>query len=44
MSMTLERKDAFQVIGFSASIKPEEGYIKCPEFWEKEFTQKYKHL
>ena len=44
MNMKLEHKEAFEVIGFSAHIKPEEGYVKCPEFWEKEFRQRYSRL
>lgn len=44
MDMKLEHKEAFTVIGFSAHIRPDEGYIKCPEFWDKEYAQKYKRL
>ena len=25
-------------------IRPEEGYRKCPEFWDKEYAQKYARL
>ena len=31
-------------IGFSTAIRPEEGYQKCPEFWDKEYAQKYSRL
>lgn len=44
MNKTLEHKAAFTAIGFSAHIKPDEGYKKCPEFWEKEYMQKYSRL
>lgn len=44
MQMQLEHKDAFTVIGFSTAIRPEEGYSKCPEFWDKAYAQKYQHL
>jgi predicted transcriptional regulator YdeE len=44
MNVKLEHKEAFQVIGFSAHIRPEEGYVKCPEFWEREYAQKYARL
>ena len=32
------------LIGFSTIIRPNEGYIKCPEFWNKEYSQKYARL
>ena len=41
MKVTYEHKPAMTFIGFSASIRPEEGYQKCPEFWDREYTQKY---
>ena len=41
MKVTYENKPAMTFIGFSASIRPEEGYQKCPEFWDKEYSQKY---
>lgn len=44
MDFKLEHKNAFTVIGFSTHISPEEGYIKCPEFWDKEYNQKYSRL
>ena len=31
-------------IGYFTSIRPEEGYQKCPEFWDKEYAQKYARL
>ena len=31
-------------IGYSSSIRPEEGCQKCPEFWEKEYARKYARL
>ena len=44
MNVKYERKSAMIFIGFSTSISPEEGYIKCPEFWDKEYSQKYARL
>ncbi|MGN1160861.1 MAG: hypothetical protein ACI4SX_01310 [Candidatus Fimenecus sp.] len=44
MKVTYEHKPAMTFIGFSTSIRPEEGYQKCPEFWDKEYTQKYARL
>lgn len=44
MNKKLEHKSAFSVIGFSTAIRPEEGYQKCPEFWDKAYAQKYQHL
>ena len=32
MRGTYEHKEAMTFIGFSTSIRPEEGYRKCPEF------------
>lgn len=44
MNVTYEHKPAMTLIGFSTSIRPEEGYQKCPEFWDKEYNQKYARL
>lgn len=44
MDIRTEHKEAFTVIGFSESIRPEEGYTKCPEFWEREYSRKYRRL
>ena len=44
MNVTYEHKSTMTFIGFSTSIRPEEGYIKCPEFWDKEYAQKYARL
>ena len=44
MNVTYEHKPAMTFIGFSTSIRPEEGYRKCPEFWDKEYSQKYARL
>ena len=44
MDTKYEHKEAMTFIGFSTSIRPEEGYIKCPEFWDKEYAQKYSRL
>ncbi|MDD7589204.1 GyrI-like domain-containing protein [Bullifex porci] len=44
MNVKYEYKSAMIFIGFSTSISPEEGYIKCPEFWDKEYSQKYSRL
>lgn len=44
MNGNLEHKQAFTAIGFSTNIRPEEGSVKCPAFWEKEYAEKYKRL
>lgn len=44
MNVKYEYKSAMTFIGFSTSISPKEGYIKCPEFWDKEYSQKYARL
>ena len=44
MKLTYEHKPALTFIGFSTSIRPEEGYQKCPEFWEKEYAQRFARL
>ena len=44
MNVTYEYKPEMTFIGFSTSVRPDEGYIKCPEFWDKEYAQKYARL
>ena len=44
MDLTYEKKEAMTFIGFHTSIEPEEGYIKCPAFWDKEYNEKYARL
>lgn len=44
MNVTYEHKPEMTFIGFSTSVRPDEGYIKCPEFWNKEYAQKYARL
>ena len=44
MNVTYEHRPAMTFIGFSTSIRPEEGYRKCPEFWDREYAQKYARL
>jgi len=44
MDLKIEHKEEITVIGFSEVISPEEGYIKCPQFWDKEYSQKYQRL
>ena len=34
MSAANEHKPEMTFIGFSTLIRPDEGYIRCPEFWE----------
>ena len=41
MNVTYEHKPAMTFIGFSTSIRPEEGYQKCPEFWDREYARQY---
>ena len=44
MNVTYEKKNAMTFIGYHTEIRPNEGYVKCPEFWEKEYNQKYVRL
>lgn len=44
MTLTYEHKQAMSFIGFSASIRPEEGFQKCPEFWNTSYNQRYARL
>ena len=44
MNVTYEHRPAMTFIGFSTSICPEEGYQKCPEFWDREYARKYARL
>lgn len=44
MNVTYEHKPAMTLIGFSTAIRLEEGYQKCPEFWDKAYNQKYARL
>ena len=44
MNATYEKKKAMTFIGYHTEIRPDEGYVKCPEFWEKEYNQKYARL
>ena len=36
MNVTYEHKPAMTFIGYSTSIRPEEGYQECPAFWDRE--------
>ena len=44
MNVTYAHKPAMTFIGFSTAIHPEEGYQKCPEFWDKAYGRKYARL
>lgn len=44
MDFRFEHKGQLTFIGFSTQITPEEGYEKCPEFWDEEYNEKYTHL
>ena len=44
MNVTYEHKPSMTFIGFSTSIRPEEGYQKCPEFWDREYSRRYARL
>ena len=44
MNVRYEHKPAMTLIGFSTVIRSGEGYVKCPEFWDTEYTQKYARL
>ena len=44
MKVRYERKNSLTLIGYHTEIRPEEGYRKCPEFWDKEYAEKYARL
>ena len=44
MDIRFEHKEAMKLIGFSARIRPEQTYEKCPQFWESEYTRRFEHL
>ena len=44
MNVIYEKKPAMTFIGFHTEIKPNEGYQKCPEFWDREYNEKYAQL
>ena len=41
MNVKYEKKQEMTFIGYHTEIQPEEGYQKCPEFWDKEYAAKY---
>ena len=44
MNVSYEMKEAFTLIGYHTEIAPNEGYQKCPEFWDREYAEKYARL
>lgn len=44
MNVCYEHKEKMVFIGFFTEILPNEGYRKCPEFWDKEYNEKYARL
>ena len=44
MDVTYEQKPEMTFIGFSTTIRADEGYQKCPEFWDREYSKKYERL
>lgn len=44
MNVNYEKKPAMTFIGYHTEIRPNEGYQKCPEFWDKEYAAKYARL
>jgi len=44
MNVSYENKPELTLIGFSTKINPEEGYTKCPEFWDKEYLHRFSEL
>ncbi len=44
MDVRYEEKEKMTFIGYHTSIRMEEGYEKCPEFWNKEYAAKFAHL
>ena len=41
MNVSNEEKPEMTFIGYHMEIRPEEGYQKCPEFWEEEYNVRY---
>ena len=44
MNVIYEKKPEMTFIGFSARILADEGFVKCPQFWEEEYNRKYARL
>ena len=44
MNITYEKKNEMTFIGYHTEIRPDEGYQKCPEFWNKEYAEEYARL
>ena len=44
MDVNYEHKSDMTFIGYHTEITPDEGYKKCPEFWDKEYAAKYARL
>lgn len=44
MNVNYEHKIELTFIGYHTEIAPNEGYQKCPEFWDKEYAVKYARL
>lgn len=44
MNEIYEHKNELTFIGYHTEIAPDEGYQKCPEFWDKEYAAKYARL
>ena len=44
MNVRYEKKPVMTFIGFHTEIRPDEGYQKCPEFWDREYNEKYARL
>ena len=40
----ISHHDEFTVIGFSIVIRNEEGFRKCPEFWNEQYAQRFARL
>ena len=44
MNVSYEHKIAMTFIGYHTSIRPDEGYAKCPEFWDNAYARRYARL
>lgn len=44
MQVLYEHKAEMTLIGYSTKIRHDEGCVRCPEFWEKEYSKKYARL
>ncbi|MDO4492870.1 MAG: GyrI-like domain-containing protein [Clostridia bacterium] len=44
MEVRYEHREKLTLIGYFTEIAPNEGYEKCPEFWQKEYAERFARL